>query len=193
MHIGKFNLGKLYEKIGFNKEIISRGRYAELFAAEQRPLRPHEEELLEKSAQNVYKQFRDKAAFSRSMDVEEMESVAQGRVWTGKQAASLGLVDATGGLSRAIAIAKLKANIPQDKPVTIVELSKPSPTLPEVLTGIVSSIAGVDRTLREMMQELTVSEGIQARMDGIMFQRLEQEAPYANPIITLLKDYLGSK
>ncbi|CAN1796276.1 Serine protease SPPA, chloroplastic [Linum perenne] len=190
---GKFNLGKLYEKIGFNKEIISRGRYAELFAAEQRPLRPHEEELLEKSAQNVYKQFRDKAAFSRSMDVEEMESVAQGRVWTGKQAASLGLVDATGGLSRAIAIAKLKANIPQDKPVTIVELSKPSPTLPEVLTGIVSSIAGVDRTLREMMQELTVSEGIQARMDGIMFQRLEQEAPYANPIITLLKDYLGSK
>ncbi|XP_048231714.1 serine protease SPPA, chloroplastic isoform X3 [Ricinus communis] len=36
---GKFNLGKLYEKIGFNKEIISRGKYAELLAAEQRPLR----------------------------------------------------------------------------------------------------------------------------------------------------------
>ncbi|XP_052179451.1 serine protease SPPA, chloroplastic-like [Diospyros lotus] len=37
--LGKFNLGKLYEKIGFNKEIISRGRFAELTAAEQRPLR----------------------------------------------------------------------------------------------------------------------------------------------------------
>ncbi|PON61657.1 ClpP/crotonase-like domain containing protein [Parasponia andersonii] len=36
---GKFNLGNLYEKIGFNKEIISRGRYAELFAAENRPLK----------------------------------------------------------------------------------------------------------------------------------------------------------
>ncbi|KAL2340336.1 hypothetical protein Fmac_008276 [Flemingia macrophylla] len=36
---GKFNLGKLYEKIGFNKEIISRGRYAELHAAEQRSFR----------------------------------------------------------------------------------------------------------------------------------------------------------
>ncbi|KAH9778361.1 serine protease SPPA [Citrus sinensis] len=34
---GKFNLGKLYEKIGFNKEIISRGKYAEVLAAEQRP------------------------------------------------------------------------------------------------------------------------------------------------------------
>jgi protease-4 len=46
-----------------------------------------------------------------------MEEVAQGRVWTGKDAASHGLVDAIGGLSRAIAIAKLKANIPQDQQV----------------------------------------------------------------------------
>lgn len=47
-----------------------------------------------------------------------MEEVAQGRVWTGNNAASLGLVDAVGGLSRAVAIAKQKANIPQDKQVT---------------------------------------------------------------------------
>ncbi|MCI74316.1 protease 4-like [Trifolium medium] len=46
-----------------------------------------------------------------------MEEVAQGRVWTGKHAASHGLVDAIGGLSCAIAIAKLKANIPQDRQV----------------------------------------------------------------------------
>lgn len=39
MLAGKFNLGKLYEKIGFNKEIISRGKYAEVLAAEQRPFR----------------------------------------------------------------------------------------------------------------------------------------------------------
>ena len=46
-----------------------------------------------------------------------MEEVAQGRVWAGKDAASRGLVDAIGGLSRAVAIAKLKANIPQDTEV----------------------------------------------------------------------------
>lgn len=46
-----------------------------------------------------------------------MEKVAQGRVWTGNDAASHGLVDAIGGLSRAVAIAKLKANIPQDRQV----------------------------------------------------------------------------
>lgn len=46
-----------------------------------------------------------------------MEEVAQGRVWSGADAASRGLVDAVGGLSRAIAIAKEKANIPQDRQV----------------------------------------------------------------------------
>lgn len=46
-----------------------------------------------------------------------MEKVAQGRVWTGKDAASQGLVDAIGGLSRAIAIAKQQAGIPQDRKV----------------------------------------------------------------------------
>ncbi|MBA0616584.1 hypothetical protein Godav_016623 [Gossypium davidsonii] len=228
---GKFNLGKLYEKIGFNKEVISRGRYAELLAAEQRPFslcysdlgmsisykymsntatfkvnamvayfpwnvkdvcfRPDEAELFEKSAQNAYKQFRDKAAFSRSMPVEKMEEVAQGRVWAGKDAASRGLVDAIGGLSRAIAIAKHKIKIPQDRPVTLVELSRPSPTLPEVLSGIGSSIVGVDRTVKELLQDLTFSDGVQARMDGIMFQRLEG-FPNATPVISLIKDYLSS-
>ncbi|KAH9722398.1 serine protease SPPA [Citrus sinensis] len=192
---GKFNLGKLYEKIGFNKEIISRGKYAEVLAAEQRPFRPDEAELFAKSAQNAYKLFRDKAAFSRSMTVDKMEEYAQGRVWTGNDAASRGLVDALGGFSRAVAIAKQKANIPEDRQVgsqvTLVEMSKPSPTLPEILSSVGNSIAGVDRTLKELLQDLTFSDGVQARMDGILFQRLEGVA-YGNPILTLIKDYLSS-
>ncbi|KAJ1428125.1 Peptidase S49 [Sesbania bispinosa] len=188
---GKFNLEKLYEKIGFNKEIISRGRYAELVAAEQRPFRPDEAELFAKSAQHAYKQFRDKAALSRSMTVDKMEEVAQGRVWTGKDGASHGLVDAIGGLSRAIAIAKLKANIPQDRQVTVVEISRTSPSLPGILLGVGNSLVGVDRTLKELLQGLTFSDAVQARMDGIMFQTLEG-SPYANPILSIIKDYLSS-
>ncbi|CAI9113402.1 OLC1v1013998C1 [Oldenlandia corymbosa var. corymbosa] len=187
---GKFNLGKLYEKIGFNKEIISRGRFAELTAADQRPFRPDEEELFAKSAQNAYRQFRDKAAFSRSMPVEKMEEVAQGRVWTGNDAASRGLIDAIGGFRRSVAIAKEKANIPQDHEVTLVELVRPSPSLPELLTGIGSSLAGADRILN-LLDGLASSEGIQARMDGIMFQLLDGD-DYPSPILRMLKDYLGS-
>ncbi|ESW10379.1 hypothetical protein PHAVU_009G204100 [Phaseolus vulgaris] len=188
---GKFNLGKLYEKIGFNKEVISRGRYAELLAAEQRPFRPDEAELFAKSARHAYKQFRDKAALSRSMTVEKMEEVAQGRVWTGNDAASHGLVDAIGGLSRAIAIAKVKANIPQDSQVTLVEISRSSPSLPELLLGVGSSLVGADRMVKELLQGMTFSDGVQARMDGIMFQTLE-EYPFGNPILSIIKDYLSS-
>ncbi|KAI7736145.1 hypothetical protein M8C21_009736 [Ambrosia artemisiifolia] len=112
----KYNKEKLYEKIGFNKEIISKGRYAELFSAD-RSFRPEEEKLFAECAQNFYKIFRDKAASSRSMSVDKMEEIAQGRVWSGKDAVSRGLVDAIGGFSRAVAIAKNKANIPHNKKV----------------------------------------------------------------------------
>ncbi|KAM5571018.1 hypothetical protein ABKV19_011577 [Rosa sericea] len=135
-----------------------------------------EAELFAKSAQNSYKQFRDKAASSRSMTVDKMLEVAQGRVWAGKDAASRGLVDAIGGLSRAVAIAKLKANIPQDTQlfqVTLVELAKPSPSLPELLSGVGSTLVGVEQTMKTLLQDLTFSDGVQARTDGILFQRLE--------------------
>ncbi|XP_028101122.1 serine protease SPPA, chloroplastic-like [Camellia sinensis] len=87
-----------------------------------------------------------------------MEEVAQGRVWTGKEAVSRGLVDAIG-------ILNVK--------VTFVELSRPSPTLPEILVGIGNTVVGVDRTLQELLQDLASFDEIQARMDGVMFQKLD--------------------
>lgn len=192
---GKFDLNKLYERVGFNKEVISRGRFAEL-DVEQRPFRPDEEELFAKSAQNAYKQFRDKAAFSRSMSVDRMEAVAQGRVWTGKDAASLGLVDAIGGFSRAVAIAKQKANIPLDKKVSLVELSRSSPSLPELISGGANAIVGLpsflslDERLKELLQELSPS-GVQARMDSIILQGLE-ECQDGQVFLKMIKDYLSS-
>ncbi|PRQ49847.1 putative peptidase S49, ClpP/crotonase-like domain-containing protein [Rosa chinensis] len=115
--------------------------------------RLEEAELFAKSAQNSYKQFQDKAASSKSMTIEKMEEVAQGRVWAGKDAALRDLVNAIGGLSQVVAIAKLKANIPQDTElfdwffhlfhVTLVELARPSPSLPKLLSGVGSTLEGV--------------------------------------------------
>lgn len=75
--------------------------------------------------------------------------------------------------------------------VTLVEMSKPSPSLPEILSDIGSSMVGVDRTLKGLLEDLTSSNGIQARMDGIMFQQLEG-ASFASPFLNLIKDYLSS-
>ncbi|PRQ52184.1 putative peptidase S49, ClpP/crotonase-like domain-containing protein [Rosa chinensis] len=75
--------------------------------------------------------------------IDKMEEVAQGRVWAGKDSASRDLVNAIGGLSQVVAIAKLKANIPQDTKVTLVELARPSPSLPKLLSGVGSTLEGV--------------------------------------------------
>ena len=56
--------------------------------------------------------------------------------------------------------------------VTLVELSRPSPTVSEILTGIGSSIVGVERTLKELLQDLTFSNGVQARMNGIFVDHI---------------------
>ncbi|XP_078159412.1 signal peptide peptidase [Carex rostrata] len=188
---GRFSLQKLYERIGFNKEVLSRGKFSEFRAADQRPLRPDEAELFAKSTQHTYRQFRDKAAFSRSMDLDEMENVAQGRVWSGRDAASRGLVDSIGGFSRAVAIAKLKANIPQDRKVRLVEMSKPSPSLQGLLTGIGSSLIGIDRAAKQVLNDVSAISGVQARMDSITFEGLG-EATDVEQILALVKDYLSA-
>eukprot|EP00271_Cylindrocystis_brebissonii_P014057 TRINITY_DN3502_c0_g1_i1.p1 TRINITY_DN3502_c0_g1~~TRINITY_DN3502_c0_g1_i1.p1 ORF type:complete len:807 (-),score=143.61 TRINITY_DN3502_c0_g1_i1:294-2714(-) len=125
---GKFNLASLYNRIGFSKEIISRGKFAEV-DADQRPFTAEEEEYFARGARHAYSSFRNKAALSRNMEVDKMEQFAQGRVWSGEAAKQWGLVDAVGGLSRAVAIAKQRAGIPEEKRVRLVEFSrqKPSP------------------------------------------------------------------
>lgn len=120
---GKFNLSELYEKIGYNTETISRGRFAEILN-ESRRFSDDEAELFDKSAQYAYEQFRDKAAMSRGMAIEEMQKFAQGRVWSGHQAKQIGLVDACGGLWKAIALAKEAAEIESEEKVTVREVSR---------------------------------------------------------------------
>lgn len=75
--------------------------------------------------------------------------------------------------------------------VTVVELSRPSPSLPEILSGLGNSLVGADETIKELLHDSTISDGVQARMDGIMLQKLEGY-PSPNPILALMKDYLGS-
>ncbi|KAF5837148.1 protease IV with duplicated peptidase family U7 domain-containing protein [Dunaliella salina] len=73
---GKFNLAELYQKIGYGKKLISKGRYAELLA-DNRPFTEDENNLFTEAAAHAYASFRDKAAASRNMAIEAMQEVAQ--------------------------------------------------------------------------------------------------------------------
>ena len=116
---GKIVTGGTWAKLGANIEAVSHGRNAEIYSP-VRPFNESERAELSRSLEAFYTQFVEKAAESRRMTAEKLNAVAQGRVWTGRQAREIGLVDDLGGLDRAIAAAKQRAGIAPDSDVEIV-------------------------------------------------------------------------
>jgi protease-4 len=116
---GKMVTGGVYTKLGANIETVSQGKFAEL-ASPVRPFNDAERKKVQSMIEETYDQFIEKAAQSRHMAPEKLDAIAQGRVWTGRQAKANGLVDELGGLDRAIVAAKLRAKIPAESDVEIV-------------------------------------------------------------------------
>lgn len=119
IYAGKIVTGGVYEKLGMHIEPLSIGRHADM-ASPVRPFDESERAKLTAQLQAFYRQFVGKVAESRRMSADEVDAVAQGRVWTGRQAKDAGLVDTLGGLDRAIALAKERAKIPASQQVDLV-------------------------------------------------------------------------
>ena len=118
---GKFSLRGLYGKLGVSQETVRRGKNATLFSSWE-PWT--EEERAKVRGLNVafYETFVTKAAEGRKKTPQEIDAVAQGRVWTGEEALRVGLVDALGGLDAAVRVARERARIPKGQEVQIVVL-----------------------------------------------------------------------
>lgn len=115
---GKFAWNKLYDKIGLNKEKISRGRNAGLFSETQK-FTPEQREMLQEFIMDFYQDFVNKVADGRNMTPEAADNIAQGRVWTGEQGLEIGLVDVLGDFYTSVQIAKKMAGIPEDELVRL--------------------------------------------------------------------------
>jgi protease-4 len=115
----KFVIDGTLKKLGMNMEHVQEGRYADLYSP-VRPFTAEERARVEEQMQATYDAFVEKAAAGRNTTPEKIDQIGQGRVWTGRQAKRLGLVDELGGLDRALAIAKERAKIPQGAGVEIV-------------------------------------------------------------------------
>ena len=100
-------------------ETVKQGQYADLFSP-VRPFTPDERKKVGELMQATYDAFVEKAAAGRNTTPERIDAIAQGRVWTGKQAKELGLVDELGGLDRALALAKERAKIAAGTEVELV-------------------------------------------------------------------------
>jgi len=116
---GKINLRALYDKIGLNKEIFTRGRFADI-DTDYKPLNDQQRAKLQTELEVFYSGFVQRVADGRKRKYDQIEPLAQGRVWTGAQAKVNGLVDELGGLDRAVELVKQRAKIGASEKITLV-------------------------------------------------------------------------
>jgi protease IV len=145
----KLSLGELYKRVGFAKETLSRGKYAEL-EIDTRVFNRDEAAYFKSGAERAYRSFVTKAAAARGLDYDTMHAVAQGRVWTGQQAAENGLVDHLGGFWRAVELAKDAAGI-TDEHVCLEEVRAPVSTLARLGLGGAAAEAPVGGRIARMI------------------------------------------
>lgn len=164
-----FNATELVNKIGITTDIVKTNPYADILNPTS-ALSDYEKIVIQKSVNEGYETFINKAAEGRDMSAEAIKKVASGRVWSGEQAKERGLVDVMGGLDDAIQIAVKKAGLEDDYRIKyypekktlfeqiMKELSK------EINTYQLKKELGISYPLIQRFRELKSLEGVQARL-----------------------------
>ncbi len=107
------NVQELLAKIGIVNAIIKSGHFKDV-GSPFRKMTPKEERYLQGVSDEIYDQFIDAVATGRGMDRKKAEKLADGKIFTGRQAKDLGLVDVLGGLQTAIKETGKAAGIAED-------------------------------------------------------------------------------
>jgi protease-4 len=113
---GKFVVRDLLERVGLTTGTVEHGAHALMYSA-RRGFSDAERERLAATIDFIYDDFVAKVAAGRQRPVAEIEAVARGRVWTGRDAREVGLVDELGGMRDAVRIARIRGSLPEDAPV----------------------------------------------------------------------------
>ncbi|NIM02863.1 signal peptide peptidase SppA [bacterium] len=142
------NMEELFRKIGIRVEVIKRGKHKDI-GSPSREMTPQEKELLQGLIDDAYDQFFQAVIKGRNLKKREAEKIAQGQVFTGRQARDLGLIDEIGNFQDAVRLAGKLAGIPGEP--RIIELPKPFPRI----LGIFSSHFR-KTTLQDLVKENSV-------------------------------------
>jgi protease-4 len=111
------NVEDIIKKIGLATEVIKSGPYKDI-GSPLRKMTPEERVLLQEFIDNVHRQFIEAVAHGRKIDIEQVSSIADGRIFSGEEAKRLELVDSLGGLEDAIAMAAKLGGI-KEEPIVI--------------------------------------------------------------------------
>ena len=167
------NFSELVQKVGVNVEVVKTNDFADLtISMPYKPLTNEQRALIQRHVERGYDIFLSRVAEGRHMTKVQVDSVGQGRVWLGRKAQTLGLVDKLGGLDVAIkeaaSLAKL-SDYSVDYGVTRVnvweELFKSTSPSNEFIARLRSAfLTDEERKAIRIMQGVTRYSGIQARL-----------------------------
>jgi len=119
-----------------------------------RPLPPELRQVLQLQVEEGYRRFINLVAEGRSMSSEEVEKLAEGRVWDGKSALELGLVDELGGLTEAVAVAGGLANVPTKNALYIKQSSSSRWGVLRLLGEALTQPQGTTRLFAELARQV---------------------------------------
>ena len=185
---GKIAIGKAMEKYGVHTDVVAKGRNAGWLSM-QTPFTDHEREVFLATMKDVYRLFTSKVAAGRKLDMEKLATLAEGRVFTGRMAKDLGLVDRLGTLEDAVDEAKKLAGIGEDEAVERVLLPEPRGLFDD-LFGMAGAAAPVARLAgtgaapgSSFAREALLRAALLARMAGV--PGLEGLAAEADALVQL--------
>ncbi|MCO4744418.1 MAG: signal peptide peptidase SppA [Proteobacteria bacterium] len=138
VYSGKFALEGLAENLGVHSEQLARGRNATI----ESPFAPWDgiqEARMESLVEATYDQFKDRVSTGRGLTDEQVEEVARGRVWSGKRAAEVGLVDELGGLQEAVVAARELAGIPERRKISLISYSPTAAPLESLAPSLIQA------------------------------------------------------
>ncbi|MBK8466238.1 MAG: signal peptide peptidase SppA [Chloracidobacterium sp.] len=131
--MGKPVVKGLYDWLGVTNEYVMRGKNAGIFRETEKWTPEEREKMVQQTNTIYFDNFLPKVSKGRNKTAEEVNTLGQGRVWTGTQAKERGLIDEFGGLEKAISVAKELAKLPEDKDVRRIVLPEPRPFLESFL------------------------------------------------------------
>lgn len=154
---GKPVMKGLYDWLGITNEYVMRGKNAGLFRETEKFSDSERAKFEAWIKATYYEDFVPKVAKGRNKTAAEVDSVGQGRVWTGAQAKNNGLIDEFGGLDRAVEVAKELAKIPADKGVQRVIFPYPQTFLQELLNTSDGDSADTSEAARVRQQRAVLA------------------------------------
>ncbi|MES2836516.1 MAG: signal peptide peptidase SppA [Bacteroidota bacterium] len=171
--IGVFGLmfnakAMLNNKLGLTFDTVMTNKHADMGSI-YRPLTNEERNFMQMSVERVYKDFITKVGEGRKMDIAQVDSVGQGRVWSGVDAKNIGLIDEFGGLNAAIMEAAKMAKLSKYKITELPKQKEPFEKLmedfqTEAQANFLKTNFGVASDYITKLEQFINAKGIQARM-----------------------------